>query len=142
MGMERGDINKKADMREFVKCLTEFELMAEGSGGIPRMAKLLTAITGVDFSEQRLHDACERNYNIERAYMVRAGLTRDDDVAPHHFYEMPIPDGPSKGMTLDREKFEKVKDVFYELRGGDIKTGIPKRETLKNLNLEYVANDL
>jgi aldehyde:ferredoxin oxidoreductase len=70
------------------------------------------------------------------------GLTRDDDVAPHHFYETPIPEGPSKGMTLDREKFEALKDVFYELRGGDKKTGAPTRETLEKLNMKSVADDI
>ena len=106
------------------------------------MAELLSAITGVDFSEEWLHKACDRIYNIERAYLVKHGIRRDDDVAPHHFYETPIPDGPSKGMTLDREKFEELKDAFYELRGQDIKTGAPKRETLEELGLKYVADEL
>jgi aldehyde:ferredoxin oxidoreductase len=70
------------------------------------------------------------------------GLTRDDDVAPHHFYDQPMPEGPSQGRTLDRQKFEELKDIFYELRGGDKKTGIPKRETLEGLGLKYVADDL
>jgi aldehyde:ferredoxin oxidoreductase len=35
-----------------------------------------------------------------------------------------------------------LKDVFYELRGGDKKTGAPRRETLEALGLKYVADDL
>jgi aldehyde:ferredoxin oxidoreductase len=106
------------------------------------MAEVLSALTGVDFSEDRLHKVCDRIYNIERAYLLRMGLSRDDDVAPHHFYDQPIPEGPSKGMTLDRAKFEELKDVFYELRGGDKKTGAPTRKTLEELGLKYVADDL
>lgn len=139
---DREHIDAAADMLEICKWLTEFELMEEGRGGVSRMAQVLSAITGVGFSEQRFHEACERNYNVERAYLARMGLTRDDDVAPHHFYETPIPDGPSKGKTLDREQFEKIKDAFYELKGGDVKTGIPKKETLEKLNLGYIAKDL
>ena len=45
-------------------------------------------------------------------------------------------------MTLDREKFEALKDVFYELRGGDKKTGAPTRATLEKLNMRSVAEDL
>ena len=74
--------------------------------------------------------------------MVRMGLTRDEYVAPHHFYETSISDGLSKGMTMDREKFEQLKDAVYELRGSDNKTGAPKRETLEELDLKYVADEL
>lgn len=98
--------------------------------------------TKKDFSEEDLHKVCDRIYHVERAYLARMGLTRDDDVAPHHFYDQPIPEGPSKGMTLDRAKFEELKDVFYELRGGEKRTGFPKRETLEALGLKYVADDL
>jgi aldehyde:ferredoxin oxidoreductase len=139
---DREHVDTAADSLEICKWLTEFELMAEGLGGVPRMAEVLSALTGVDFSEDRLHKVCDRIYNIERAYLVKMGLSRDDDVAPHHFYDTPIPDGPSKGKTLDRIKFEEIKDVFYELRGGDKKTGAPKKETLEALGLKYVADDL
>jgi hypothetical protein len=32
--------------------------------------------------------------------------------------------------------------VFYELRGGDKKTGAPTRKTLEGLGLKNVADDL
>jgi len=98
--------------------------------------------TKKDFSEEDLHKVCDRIYHVERAYLARMGLTRDDDdVAPRHYYEQPIPEGPSKGMTLDRAKFEDLKDAFYELRGGDKKTGAPTRRTLEELGLRNVADD-
>jgi aldehyde:ferredoxin oxidoreductase len=142
MVTDREHIDTAADSLEICKWLTEFELMEEGLGGVPRMAEVLSAISGVDFSEDRLHKACDRIYNIERAYLVKHGIRRKDDVPPRHFLEMPIPDGPSKGQTIDREKFEALKDAFYELRGSDKKTGAPKRETLEQLGLKYVADDL
>jgi aldehyde:ferredoxin oxidoreductase len=142
MVTDREHIDTAADSLEICKWLTEFELMEEGLGGVPRMAEVLSALTGVDFSEDRLHKACDKIYNIERAYLAKHGIRRKDDVPPRHFLEMPIPDGPSKGQTIDREKFEALKDAFYELRGSDKKTGAPKRETLEQLGLKYVADDL
>lgn len=139
---DREHIDTAADSLEICKWLTEFELMEEGLGGVPRMAELLSALTGVDFSEERLHKACDRIYNIERAYLVKHGIRREDDVPPRHFIETPIPDGPSKGKTIDMEKFEELKDAFYELRGQDKKTGAPRKETLKALGLKYVADEL
>ena len=40
------------------------------------------------------------------------------------------------------QKFEELKDAFYELRGGDRRTGAPTRETLEGLDLKYVADEL
>jgi aldehyde:ferredoxin oxidoreductase len=139
---EREHIDTAADSLEICKFLTEFALMEEGQGGIPRMAELLTAITGIDFGPDRLDEACDRIYNVERAYLVRNGIRRCDDVPPHHFLETPMPEGPSKGKTIDREKFEALKDAFYALRGSDTKTGAPTRATLEGLGLKSVANDL
>jgi aldehyde:ferredoxin oxidoreductase len=138
----REHLDTIADSFEICKFLTEFALMEEGSGGIPRLAQILSSLTGVDFSAERLHTACDRIYNIERAYLVKNGITREDDVPPRQFLENPIPEGPHKGGKIDREKFEQLKDVFYELRGSDKKTGAPTRATLERLGLNYVADDL
>jgi aldehyde:ferredoxin oxidoreductase len=139
---DREHIDTAADSLEICKWLTEFELMEEGFGGIPRMAEVLSALTGVDFSKERIHKACDRIYNIERAYLVKHGIRREDDVPPHHFIETPIQEGPSKGQSIDMEKFEELKDAFYEMRGSDNKTGAPTRKTLEELGLKYVADEL
>jgi aldehyde:ferredoxin oxidoreductase len=116
--------------------------MGEGLGGVSRMAEVLSALTGVEFSADRLHNACDRIYNVERAYLVKHGIRREHDVPPRHFLETPLPDGPSKGRTIDREKFEELKDAWYALRGSDKHTGAPKRETLEGLGLKSVAEEL
>lgn len=140
--LEREHIDTAADSLEICKFLTEFALMGEGLGGIARMAELLSALTGVNFSEERLHKACDRIFNVERAYLAKNGIKREHDVPPRHFLETPLPDGPSKGRTIDREKFEELKDAWYALRGSDKNTGAPKRETLEALGLKYIADDL
>jgi aldehyde:ferredoxin oxidoreductase len=38
--------------------------------------------------------------------------------------------------VLDREKFEKMKDEYYEQRGWDLGTGVPTPEKLAELGLE------
>lgn len=140
--MDREHSQTMADSLEICKFLTEFGLMKEGTGSVSRMATLLTAITGVDFSAEDLHRAADRIFNIERAYIVKNGIRRRDDLPPHHFLDTPLPEGPSKGKTIDIEKFEQLKDSWYELRGSDKRTGAPTRETLEKLGLRYVADDL
>ncbi len=47
-----------------------------------------------------------------------------------------------KGKVLNREKFEKMKDEFYELRGWDIKTGFQTKAKLRKLELHDIIEDL
>ena len=106
------------------------------------MAELLSAITGVDFSEERLRQASDRVYNIEKAYLAREGMRREHDNPPEGHFERPRLAGPHKGLFLDREKFEGLKDRYYELRGYSKKTGVPAREELERVGLKYVADEL
>jgi aldehyde:ferredoxin oxidoreductase len=139
---EREHVCTAADSLEICKFFTAYGMMHEGLGDVRSMAEVLSVLTGVDFSEERLHQACDRIYNVERAYLVKNGVRREDDVAPRHFYETALPSGISAGKTLDRDKFEELKDAWYDLRGQDRKTGAPKRETLEALGLNYVADDM
>ena len=43
---------------------------------------------------------------------------------------------------MDRERFGGLLDAWYDLRGSDRKTGAPKRKTLEELGLKYVADKL
>jgi aldehyde:ferredoxin oxidoreductase len=47
-----------------------------------------------------------------------------------------------KGKAVDKEKFEKMKDEYYELRGWDVKTGLMKKDTLKKLDLADIIEPL
>jgi len=47
-----------------------------------------------------------------------------------------------KGKALEKDKFEKMLDEYYELRGWDKTTGLIKKETLKELDLPEVIESL
>jgi aldehyde:ferredoxin oxidoreductase len=53
---------------------------------------------------------------------------------------VPLSKGKFQGEVLDREKFEQMKDEYYELRGWDKETGIPTRAKLEELGLGDVAD--
>ncbi|MEI6127501.1 MAG: aldehyde ferredoxin oxidoreductase C-terminal domain-containing protein, partial [Pseudomonadota bacterium] len=46
------------------------------------------------------------------------------------------------GRTVDRQKFEEFKTIYYQLEGWDTATGYPSRKTLESLGLSYVADEL
>jgi aldehyde:ferredoxin oxidoreductase len=56
-----------------------------------------------------------------------------DDDNPPRFYE-PLPSGPFKGKTTDKERFTIRMEAYFDTLGWD-ERGIPKKETLKKLGL-------
>jgi len=58
----------------------------------------------------------------------------DDDENPPRFYE-PLPSGPYKGQTTDRELVKEKRGAYFETLGWD-ERGIPGKETLNELGLE------
>jgi aldehyde:ferredoxin oxidoreductase len=105
----------------------------------PMQAKLYSAATGIEMSEDEIRTIGERIINLERAYNVRIGITRKDDTLPERFLKEPLSEGGSKGHVVN---LEPMLDEYYEARGWDVKTGIPLKTTLKRLKLEEVANEL
>ena len=90
---------------------------------------------------EQLLKVSERVRNIERMFDVRQGLLRKNDTLPNKIFNEPLERGPFKGEVMDRKKFEQMKDEYYELRGWDKETGIPKDETLVALGLEDLVNE-
>lgn len=66
--------------------------------------------------------------------------TRMDDDDPPRFWE-PLPAGPYKGRTVDRNLFEREGEDYYKLVGWD-ENVIPKLETLRKLGLESSKTNL
>jgi len=105
------------------------------------ITNIVAAATGWDVNIDELMKTGERIFNLCRAFNVREGITRKDDTLPKRFTE-PLPEGPYKGQAYSREELEKMLEYYYELRGWDKETGIPTREKLEELGLEYVAKEL
>ncbi len=99
-------------------------------------ADLIAAATGWDFGVDDFRKGGERVYNLARVFSVREGMTREADLLPGRLMEDPLPDGPAKGMVIERETLEAMKDAYYEIRGWDKKTGNPTVEKLKELELD------
>lgn len=101
--------------------------------------KIIKLVTGVDMTLPQLTKIAERIYTLERCFAVREGYTRKNDVLPQRMMREPIPEGPSKGAYMKPSELKKMLDEFYALRGWDVKTGIPTKDKLKELGIEYAA---
>ena len=131
---------------------------AEDFVGEPDLeSRLLSAVTGMDISEDDYYKIGERVFNLQRAIQGLEGRARqkDDQVNEFYFTEpmteepgflgifnpefmLPGPGGElitRKGAVLEREKFEIMMDEYYALRGWDPGSGLQRGAKLEKLGL-------
>lgn len=107
-------------------------------GDLTVEAQMFSAATGIEKTIDELMEDAARVVNLERAIMVRMGRRRENDT----FNEFRFNHPDRRGNPIDRVAWEKVKDDYYKYVGWDIKTGIPTRERLEQLDLKDVADAL
>ena len=109
--------------------------------------KVIKYNTGLEFTPREIWDIAERCNMMERLFNLREGLAREDlkkgDMLNHRYFDEPTRRGAPDvvGRVIDREKFKKMVDEFYEYKGLD-RNGVPNPETLKRLGLEREPSHL
>lgn len=138
---------------------------AEDHIGDPTLeSRILSAVTGMEVDEEDYYLTGERVFNLQRAIRGREGLVgrKDDTLDEFNFTEgieveegffglfnpefmLPGPGGEiisRKGMVVERDKFEKMMDEYYSLRGWDVESGLQKKQKLKALSLSEIVSEL
>jgi aldehyde:ferredoxin oxidoreductase len=90
----------------------------------------ISLATGMDVDADKLLEISRRNRQLIRAINVRRGLRRVDEKAPEDLWAVKEP-----------EMEQKLLDAYYESKGWT-NDGIPTKETLSGLGLDYVSADL
>lgn len=90
----------------------------------------ISAALGIEMDKEGLNEIYHRNRNLIRSINVRKGLTRADEKPPEDHWKKRFP-----------ELEEQLLTAYYEYKGWDY-NGIPKKETLERLGLDYIAKDL
>jgi len=118
-----------------------FSMLSEdGAADTALMSKLFSASTGYNVSEKELNLAGEHIWNQLRAIDVRNfGRNRAIDELTLDGFMYP---GKDDGVILEREKFLKLLDKYYELSGWNLTNGWPTRAKLEELGLGDVAEEL
>jgi aldehyde:ferredoxin oxidoreductase len=94
-------------------------------------SKLLTAATGIEFTDEDLMTVGERIWNLERLFNLREGFSAKDDTLPKRLLEEPMPEGPSKGR---KSLVASMLPSYYAFRGWTPE-GVPTKEKLRELGL-------
>lgn len=110
--------------------------------GPDQMVELVRLVTGWnDVSFDELQKLGERRLNMMRAFNAREGIDRKNDTLPEKLFK-PLKGGSSDGWKLDRDEIESALDKYFEFCGWDVKTGVPTRLKLEELDLGWVADQL
>lgn len=81
-------------------------------------AELLSAVTGIDYSPQRLKEIGRRIVLTERFYNCANGFSRADDLLPERFFCEAGSSGDGIEIRpIDRPRFEEELDKYYRIRG-------------------------
>ena len=123
--------------------LTQCRFVSErGFGGMlnEHYPRMINAVTGWDLSLEEVERIGERIWNLERAFNVREGVGREQDVLPHRVMHEPVPEGMHQGMHCPPDELNGMLDSYYALRGWT-PDGVPTPERLQALELaELVKN--
>jgi aldehyde:ferredoxin oxidoreductase len=91
---------------------------------------LVSSATGMDIDEAGLTKIVKRSRNLHRAFNLKRGLTRADEKPPEDHWKKRFP-----------EIEKKLLETYYKFKGWNL-DGVPTKETLHKLDLDYVAEDL
>ena len=104
------------------------------------MRELIKSMTGWDITIEELINIGRRIQTIRQAFTIREGIILAENTLPGRAYgDPPFESGPHKGKTIDYKGDYKG---FCEKIRWDPKNGYPLKETLTELNLEFIIKDL
>jgi len=97
-------------------------------------ARMMTGVTGMDFSEARLEEIANRIASLERLFNYEAGADAAVDLLPPRFSEVPIVVAGER-KVVSRVDQERMLRDYYEVRGWN-DAGRPTPALLEHLGLE------
>ncbi|MCA1989637.1 MAG: hypothetical protein LDL07_10920 [Desulfarculus sp.] len=92
--------------------------------------KLIAAATGLEMDEEILKKTVNRSRNLHRAFNNLRGMSRKDEKPPEDHWKRRFP-----------ELEEELLTTYYRYKGWNY-DGVPTRERLHELGLDYVAEEL
>jgi len=107
------------------------------------LQQLYSEATGDNRPADTLLDTAKKAINIQKAFnTLHANFTRRDDYPPSRLLVEPIRSGRFKGALIEKDKWDKMLDEYYEIHGWDKGTGLQTASGLRELGLEKVSQRL
>jgi len=128
----------QAEVVKFIQSFNSLGLcmFSEWCGRYP-LLEMIKAVTGWSISVDEILEIGWRIQTLRQMFNAREGAIRHE-VSKRAIGDPPMEKGPLKGKKIDVEPMIKY---YYEYIGFD-ETGIPKKETLEKLGLDFCIDDL
>jgi aldehyde:ferredoxin oxidoreductase len=104
------------------------------------LAKMYSYVVGWDVTAEEIQQLSERTASLNRAYNVRNGMKREDDMLPARCFEMEETE-KGKGLQYTREMLDTMLKEYYALRKWN-EQGVPTYDLLVELDMRDVADDM
>ena len=91
---------------------------------------IISSAVGIDIDEAELSKIARRNRTLIRAINIRRGMRKADEKPPEDHWKKRFPEYEAKLL-----------DEYYKFKGWD-NQGIPTKESLHELGMDYVSEDL
>ncbi|MBC8228332.1 aldehyde ferredoxin oxidoreductase family protein [bacterium] len=101
--------------------------------------EIIQGLTGWNVTDWDLMKVGERTLNMTRAFNVREGFTKADDIFPKRIHEA-FTSGPLAGVGYGEDKLSEAVSMYYDMAGWDRETGVPGKGKLQELDIEWVAD--
>lgn len=125
-------------IRQFIDCLG-LCMFATLFGNYP-VREIIRSVTGWDLSVEEIIKTGLRIQTLRQSFTIREGVKiAQNDLPSRVIGDPPFEKGPNKGVTVNYRDF--YKGVCKEM-GWNPENGYPLRETLRELNLDYVIKDI
>ena len=106
----------------------------------PAVAEFLTCALGIEITMDDVQTIGERIANLRTAFNIREGVRNVDFKLPKRVLGMPpLEQGDTAGITVDNET--EIRDYCVAMKW-DPDTGVPSKEALEALGLDYVVDDI
>ncbi|OGD15091.1 hypothetical protein A2V47_02225 [Candidatus Atribacteria bacterium RBG_19FT_COMBO_35_14] len=110
---------------------------------LSELMNLYTTATGNKTSLEDFKKNAIRQLNLEKAFNLKfTNYDRKDDMPNLRDMQEPIKGSSLEGWKIDKEKYNKMMDEYYEIHGWDKQNSFPTKKTLIDLGLAEVAEDL
>ncbi|MCK4785198.1 MAG: aldehyde ferredoxin oxidoreductase C-terminal domain-containing protein, partial [Desulfobacteraceae bacterium] len=100
---------------------------------------MLNPLCGWNMTDEEYWTTGKRIITLERCFNAREGISRKDDSLPKRLLTEKLPEGPKKGAVVSPTEMKKMQDEYYAYFSWD-DNGIPTKETLKELGLEFAIS--
>lgn len=111
-------------------CMLEQDILHFSLAADTHYGKLYESVTGLTLDADAITKLGDRIMNSYRVIAGNVGFNAAHDSWPDRFYEEPITEGPGRGRVVNRSYVQETIRQYYDLRGWDPETGMPKANRL------------